>query len=135
MNIINWNDSLSVKIKSIDDQHKILIDMINSFYDKITKNEGKEGMLTFIDGLKKYVLLHFSTEEKYFKQFNYPAYEAHKKEHDKFIAQVNDFETRYKNGKLILSVEITNFIKDWITNHIMGIDKKYSDFLIQKGIK
>lgn len=135
MAIINWNENLSVKIHSIDIQHKKLIDLINSFYENINIGSTKDKMLELIKAMKDYTVFHFSTEEKYLKQVNFPDFKNHKMEHDKFVAKVEDFEERYKNGRLLLSLEITNFIKEWITNHIMVTDKKYSDMMINSGIK
>ena len=135
MAAINWNENLSVKIASIDKQHMKLIELINSFYENISEKSSKEKMFDLIKALKDYTVYHFSSEEKFMKQHDYPEYATHKKEHDKFFEQVMSFEERYKNGKLILTVEITNFIKEWVSNHIMNIDKKYSDYLIKKGVK
>ena len=135
MKLIEWNEKLSVKIDSIDDQHKILIDMINDFYDQIKSKAAKELISDLIKRMKKYTVVHFETEEKYFKMYNYPGLAAHKKEHDDFVNKVIDLETRYNAGKMILSIEITNFLKDWLTKHIQGTDKKYVDFLIKKGVK
>jgi hemerythrin len=135
MATINWDESLSVKIPSIDKEHKKLINLVNSFYDSLSQGSGKEKLLIVIEALKEYTIEHFSTEEMYMKHLNFPGYNSHKSEHKKFIETVLLFEERYKNGKLIISVEVTNFIKDWISNHIMGTDMKYSDFLIQRGVK
>lgn len=135
MATMNWTDELSVKVPSIDEQHKKLIHLINAFYDNIRVKTPKEQIFILIKELKEYTVFHFSTEEKYFKQYNYPGYTQHKEEHEFFIKKVLDFEDRYKNGKLILSIEITNFIKDWVSNHICQTDKKYTDFLLQRGVK
>ncbi len=135
MATINWTEELSVNILSIDEQHKKLVDLINEFYKNITNKSSKESISALINSLKEYTVFHFSTEEKYMKQYNYPGYLSHKKQHDFFVNKVLDFEERFNNGKLILTIEITNFIKDWISKHICHADKKYSDFFIQKGIK
>jgi hemerythrin len=135
MAVLIWSESLSVKITSIDLQHKKLFDLINSFYDSISQGSGKEKMTEVIKGLKDYTVIHFSNEEKYMKNLNYPGYLTHKAEHDKFVATIKDYEDRYKAGKLILSLEVTNFIKTWITSHIMGTDKKYVDFFLKNGVK
>ena len=37
MALIKWTTELSVNISSIDEQHKILINMINEFYEKISE--------------------------------------------------------------------------------------------------
>jgi hemerythrin len=135
MAILNWNESLSVKISSIDQQHKKLFDLINEFYDSMSQGSSKEKLMGVIKGLKDYTVVHFSNEEKIMKTINYSEFSNHKAEHDKFVATILDYEERYKSGKLILSLEVTNFIKNWITSHIMGTDKKYSDFFIKNGIK
>lgn len=135
MAAIEWNDSLSVRILSIDNQHKRLIDLINNFYKNIQEQTSKEKMSDLIRSLKEYTIIHFSTEEKYMKKFGFPDYEMHKAEHEKFVDRVHSFEERYKTGKLLLTVEVTNFIKDWVSNHIMQTDKKYSEFFIQHGVR
>ncbi len=134
MAAINWNDSMSVKIGSIDDQHKKLIEMINDFYDNISKRSNDELILKLVGGMKTYTAMHFTTEEKYMKLYKYPNYEQHKKEHEDFIAKVNALEEKIKKGKTIVSFEITNFIKDWIKKHIQDTDKQYSDFFLKHGV-
>ncbi len=135
MATIKWTEELSVNIPSIDEQHKKLVDLINDFYKNIATQSSKEIIFELIKALKEYTVFHFSTEEKYMKQYNYPAYLKHKQEHDYFVNKVIDFEDRYKKGKLILTLEITNFIKKWVSNHICNTDKMYSAFLLQKGVK
>lgn len=135
MTTIIWTEALSVKIGSIDEQHKKLIDLINDFYNNIITHSAQEMMSDVIKALKDYTLYHFTAEENYMRQYGYTGFPGHKKEHDYFVAKVKDFEDRYNNGKLLISIEVTNFIKDWITNHIMRTDKLYSNFLIQKGVK
>ncbi len=135
MKLIEWDENLSVKIDSIDEQHKVLVDMINDFYEKIRTKAANELISELIKKMKNYTVVHFTTEERYFKQYNYPDFEAHKKEHQDFVDKVVDLEKRFNSGKVILSFEITNFLKEWLINHIQGTDMKYTNFLIQKGVK
>ncbi len=135
MALFTWNETLSVNINSIDEQHKKLIDMINDFYDNIASRSNKDNISTLLSSMKQYTLEHFTREENYMKKFNYPDYESHKKEHDVFIAKVNDLEEKFTSGKLVLSLEVTVFLRDWLKKHIMGTDKKYSDFFIKNGVK
>jgi hemerythrin len=135
MAFLFWEDELSVSIKSIDDQHKRLIVLINQFYENIKTSSNKELISNLISGMKNYTVFHFKTEEKFLKQFNYPNFEEHKKEHEKFLEKVNALEERFRAGKLILSFEITDFLKKWIRNHIMETDSQYSAFLKNKGVK
>jgi hemerythrin len=135
MAFLNWNESLSVKIVSIDDQHKKLIELINKFYDQVNHRTNDENISILIKGMKEYTQMHFNTEEQYMKKFSYPDYLTHKKEHDLFISKVADVDEKFNKGKVVLSFEITSFLKDWIKNHIQGSDKKYTDFFIKNGVK
>ena len=65
----------------------------------------------------------------------YPAYKPHKSEHELFVKTVNELQQKLDDGKLVVTLEITNFIKDWIKNHIMGTNKKYSGFFLSHGVK
>lgn len=135
MSALSWNNSMSVKISSIDNQHQKLIQLVNEFYENISIGSNNELVSKLLKGMKEYALVHFSKEEQYLIEYKYPFYEEHKKEHNYFIGKVNDLENRFNRGKIILSFEITSFLKDWIKKHISEEDKKYSDFLVKSGIR
>ncbi len=134
MGIIKWEDKMSVKVKEIDEQHKKLVNMINELHEAMLERKSKEALGKIIDGLIEYTDIHFKTEEKYFDKFGYPEADAHKKEHRDFVKKVVDFKKGYDEGKLLLSLDVMNFLKDWLVNHIMGSDQKYSDFFNQHGL-
>ena len=135
MALIEVNGSLQTKIASIDNEHIMLIGMINDFYENIKKKTNKELISGLLKKMRNYAEFHFATEEKYFRQFNYPDYESHKKEHDSFVEKVAELESKFNEGKVILSYEITSFLRDWLVNHIKGTDMKYVEFLVAQGVK
>jgi len=120
-----WTEDLSVNDLSIDNEHKHLFDLIDNFYKSIKDNSPKERLEELILGLVDYTKTHFANEEAYMQKMNYPDLEAHKRLHDAFIDKVHNYYERLKGGKLILSIEVTNFLKDWLTNHIKGTDQQY----------
>ena len=103
MAFLNWTDSLSVKINSIDEQHKKLIGLINSFYEQVSHRTNDENISILIKGMREYTQMHFNYEERYMRQFNYPDYIIHKKEHDMFISKVAAVEEKVNKGTVILS--------------------------------
>lgn len=135
MAAIYWTDSLSVKIDSIDSEHKTLIDMINEFYENINKKSNNENILSLIKGLKNYSIQHFGREEMLMRQYSYPHFEDHKKQHNDFILKVISIEEKVKKGTIIISFEITNFLRDWLKHHIQDTDKKYTEFFLTHGLK
>ncbi len=133
--MILWNDSLSVNVAEIDGQHQRLVKMINELNDAMRAGKSKEVLGNIVTGLTTYVGTHFATEEKYFAQFKYPETDAHRKEHHDFTAQAGDFARKFQKGELGLSIEVMDFLSDWLTKHIKGTDKKYSAFFNANGLK
>ena len=134
MAFIDWTDELSVNIKTIDDQHKELIKMINELSEAMKVGKGKDVMGKVLAKLLDYTKMHFGTEERFFETHKYPGYISHKAEHDKLTKQVMDLKTRFDSGQSVITVEVMSFLKDWLQKHIIGTDKKYSTFLIGKGV-
>ena len=135
MALITWNDTLSVKVAEIDRQHQKLISMINELNDAMRQGKGKDVLGEIIKSLVDYTVTHFKTEETYFDKFGYPEKDSHKKEHTDFVKKTSDFKEGFEKGKLGLSIELMNFLSNWLQNHIKGTDKKYSQFFNEKGLK
>lgn len=135
MPIVLWDNSFSVNVREIDEQHEKLFDLINSLYDAMKKGLGKEILPKIIDELFHYVEKHFSTEEKYFDRFNYPESESHKIEHYNFLKKVSEFKKSYEEGQIGLTIDIITFLQEWLIRHIKVVDKKYSAFFNENGLK
>jgi methyl-accepting chemotaxis protein len=132
--IMRWSNSLSVGIESIDSQHKVLIDLINDLFYEMNSTNGRQAVSSAFSKLNKYTESHFAYEENLFDKHNYAEKDAHKKIHKKLVAQVVDFQTQFDSGKKDVSLELMEFLKDWLLKHIKGTDKKYSSFLQSKGV-
>ncbi len=133
MNLMQWDDSLSVNIDKIDEQHKKLLGMINEFDDNLRAGN-KRAVSSVLEGLSDYTVQHFALEEQYFDDFAYPDAGAHKKEHAYFVGKVNDIKRRYENGEMALSLELAFFLKKWLVGHIKGTDKKYINCFHDHGL-
>lgn len=135
MALIQWDGSFSVKVAEIDQQHQKLMSMINELNDAMRQGKGKDVLGKIVNGLFSYTVTHFSMEEKYFDRFGYPETDSHKKEHVAFVKKVSEFKDGVEKGKLGLSIEVMNFLSDWLKNHIKLTDMKYSQFFNEKGLK
>lgn len=134
MALIQWSSRLSVNVKIIDTQHEKLVKLINDLNDAMAAGKGKDVVGKIISELVDYTVYHFSTEEKYFEQFGYPEITQHKSEHKKFTDEASHFKQEFDAGRIGLSVKVMSFLSDWLTNHIMGTDKKYSSFFNSHGL-
>jgi hemerythrin len=134
MPLITWDDSYSVGVKTIDDQHKKLFDHLNNLFLSIKNKESKEHFKKIIMDLADYVDYHFSFEEEKFKEFNYENTESHIKNHHVYIEKIKEFEEKIKNDQLTTPYEMMDFLENWIFGHITIEDKKYSDCFLKNGL-
>ena len=135
MAVMKWDDSMSVGIYELDHQHMVLIDLINQLNDAMSIGKGKDVLGGIFTKLLRYTQYHFTAEEKFFEQCAYPDAQSHIQAHIKLTKKVNELKNAFDGGKTILSLDTMNFLKDWVGNHIMIVDKKYGPFLNSKGIK
>lgn len=132
---MEWSDNLSVGIPSIDSQHKVLISMINDLSAAMEKGKSKDALEAIFDGIVKYTGTHFANEMKLFETHGYPETVAHRQEHDALVKQALELQAKFKSGNVTLGITTQTFLTEWLKKHIMGTDKKYSQFLIAKGVK
>lgn len=125
MKLIEWQDSYSVGINIIDEQHKKLFAWINDLYTAIDAKKDEEALDNILGHLLDYVKFHFSTEEKYFEEFDYFNKAEHKDEHREYTEKINNFIEERRNNKSFLSFEVLDFLEDWIISHVLVSDKKY----------
>lgn len=133
--MISWDSDLSVNVEEIDIQHKELIKMLNELNDAMKVGKSKEMIGNILERMVSYMHNHFALEEKYFDQFGFPESTSHKLEHENFTVKVSEFMKRYSSGQLALSIDVMNFLIDWLVNHIKGTDKRYSRFFNEHGLR
>jgi hemerythrin-like metal-binding protein len=134
MAYVEWNEKYSVKVQSIDEQHKKLFEMINGFYIALKDTAPEAALQALLDSLLEYTVFHFKHEEGLMQRCAYPGLEAQQAAHVAFTQKVGDVLSRHKDGRLVLSVEITGFLKSWLTEHILQSDSKYVPALIAGGV-
>ena len=134
MPLLIWNENYSVKISQIDTQHKKLVKLINELHDSMKAGKSKEVLGKILDELISYTGYHFKTEEDLFEKYGYPEKGTHKRQHGDLVDQVLKFKTNFESGVSVVSIDLMNFLRDWLTQHIAGSDKKYTAFLNSKGV-
>jgi hemerythrin len=135
MALIEWNDSLKVGIGTIDREHKELVKLTNDLNDAMKSGKAKMVLSDIIGSLAKYTITHFADEEQYFDRFGYPEKAAHKRQHADFVGKVAGFQKELEDGKIALSIEVVNFLAQWLKNHICGDDRAYVPFLVEHGLR
>lgn len=137
MPLLTWDDAFLVGVKEIDDQHRRLLEMINTFHDMHAESKARHVLAKAIFDMNTYARNHFETEEKYMDLYRpeYPGYEAHKEEHRKFFSKALDFLVAFGEGReKEIPRELLDYLADWFVRHTAGTDRELAALLKNKGM-
>ncbi len=135
MAIITWGPQYALDVKFVDEEHQKLVGYLNQLYDAMRAGQSKEQLGPILLGLVDYAKTHFADEEKYMQEFHYPEFLQHKQQHKMFMEKVDAFKKEFEAGSASISIDLLNFLKDWLVTHIQGTDKKYVQCFHQHGLQ
>ena len=124
--IFPWRAAYSVGIPEIDKQHQGLIRLINNLQEAMMAGNGKAALGAILDELIRYTQSHFSYEEAMLQKRGYAGLAAHQQAHRELTRQVIELRQQQKAGKLAVSMEVMQFLKNWLSNHILDRDQAYA---------
>lgn len=129
VSLVRWTDAFSVGNVHIDEQHAILIDTINQLASaESLHNHHCVSMI--IDELVSYASFHFDYEERLMESGDYPYLEEHRIVHQAFVKWVSDLRDDYLTyGRRPLGESVLNYLRDWLSHHILGEDQRYRPFI------
>lgn len=123
---IVWDESFSVKVAEIDEQHRHWIEIINKLHDSIMSKE-VGGRLTgrILAEMRDYASFHFTFEEDYLRQIAFPGLSKHRHEHQFFLKTIEEKLQAERRGELVLNTEVMSLLTGWLRNHILSEDREY----------
>jgi len=127
--IMEWSRKYHTGITEIDVQHEKLFSMYNDLVHALFRGESMERLGSILDRLLKYVVVHFTAEEKYMERYGYPELEEHRAIHRSLMEKTYQLHKDFEAGRPVLTEDLLVFLKEWITEHILKTDLKYKDFL------
>ncbi len=132
--MITWSRSFSVGVSQMDSEHQRLVDIINNLYAAMRSGRSKDAIGSILNELVDYTKTHFSHEERLMKESGFSGYDEQKRAHEELLSQALEIQGKYRTGTAI-GQEVMTFLKNWLVNHIQGMDKKYGPVMNKKGIK
>jgi hemerythrin-like metal-binding protein len=133
--LMTWNDRYSVGVGAMDQQHIALFGILNDLYDAMKKGQAQTVTGPLLRKLAEYTRSHFASEESMMTATGYPGLTAHRTKHLDLMKQVEAFRARFERGDITLSVDLFNFLRDWLTTHIQKEDKEYGPWLCGHGVR
>lgn len=133
MSVIIWKNEYSVGNAELDQGHKKLMSMINQLHLAMLEDRGKKIVNTIISDMLEYTQDHMTLEERYMRQSGYLGLLQHHREHAEFLAKAIDLKQRSEEGGFVLSIEVIQYLSEWLNKHILETDMKYIPAFKEKG--
>lgn len=74
--LFTWSDDFSVHVQEVDEQHKVLVGLLNELHVAIIEHHGKTTSRDILDRLAEYTRTHFLLEESLMRLTHYPGFKS-----------------------------------------------------------
>ena len=127
MTFMTWNDDLLTGIEVVDQQHRGLVDLVNTAAPILALETAvkPEILKPLFDQLFNYAAVHFKTEEDLMAASGVDArvLEHHHATHAQFVEQVGSMVAHYSHGGGVSGEQLLSFLAGWLVFHILGEDQ------------
>jgi hemerythrin-like metal-binding protein len=118
-----WDPKLKVGSDTIDNQHKVLFDLIKDLNNAIKVGASIRIVDVLLGVLLDYAFKHFQTEEEFFVK--HAEYRRHCLEHYTLIKKLNAFIVDFRNNRKIGDRTPSDFLERWLLEHIEHYDRPF----------
>lgn len=132
--LFSWSDSYSIGIQEVDEQHQVLVSLLNQLHEAIREHHGKATSREILDRLAEYTRTHFLLEESLQRLTHYPGFEIHKQQHEDLIKQVQELQFKLDHENATITFELLHFLKNWLTQHINDSDRRFGAHFRNSGL-
>jgi len=123
---ISWQPEYSVHIDAIDRQHQALVALIRQLQEAMAEGRGRTFQDKLIEQLVIYTNEHFRFEEGFMGENGYDSLGEHIEQHRLLKSQVSELQRRIHDGEAVSNPSLILFLRNWLTEHIMQHDQKFS---------
>lgn len=124
MQSYKWSEQLSVGIEEIDNQHKMLVELLGELQQKLLSKLDDAEILSVLRRLQNYAKEHFALEESLMEpvEKQLPNYALHISEHRNFEDTVHGLMYRFVQEGHDVAWQMFIFLGDWLVRHIQQTD-------------
>jgi hemerythrin len=112
----------------MDEQHRKWFGILNRLHDAMLNGKGRDVQQSVMAEMVAYTRTHFLQEELLLKTKGFPRFAEHREKHTSFTKQVQALEAKMLGGSALLTIDVMNFLKNWLKDHILAEDARYGTF-------
>ena len=132
MNVLTWNDTFSVGVRRLDDEHRKLFGLLMALEASIRQSRQPETPARLLVMLEEATRAHFAEEEALMRAAKYSGLALHSASHVCLIEELETFGARHGRGEQPLNQHALNFLGNWLVDHIQTDDLRLGDWLRER---
>lgn len=134
MPLLLWSNQFITDIRAIDQDHRMLVDIVNTLFDDMQADEACTACARNLDALIRYTQEHFKREEKFMEAGGYPHLASHMRQHERLTQSIHRLRAAYRaDPEALRAADVWVFLRRWLGDHIVKSDMDYVPYL--KGDK
>lgn len=124
MELINWSSKYATGIPGIDNEHRELIESINTFYSKLTQDSDKSELISILNDIYGTIHAHFMLEERLMKKHGYDEYEEHRDDHARLLDDIREITIDIEETSDLDEQQLKKKLSDWFLIHFKTHDSR-----------
>jgi len=133
--MFTWSHEYSVGNDLIDREHQKLFEMADRLHQAMLSGGGNLVLRGLFDDLADYTRTHFAHEEALMQHYSYPQLPTHAEIHRQLMARVAELQEDLKAGKLTVTMNTMQFLRDWLSHHIGRTDRLVAEHVRTCGLQ
>ena len=110
-----------------DAQHQVLFEILD-----LVKQPGADPRV--LEKLRDYTENHFTLEEKYMEELDFPGRREHIESHDRFRTEIDQLLGSGDTDPVFMDL-VATFLTEWLKRHVFGVDKELEEFILKADAK
>ncbi|GFK92936.1 Bacteriohemerythrin [Fundidesulfovibrio magnetotacticus] len=121
----DWTPGLAMGDPDIDEQHRMLFQMIRELDARMAGGEHRQAVLDALQGMLAYAATHFEDEEVLMEDAGWEGLARHEGLHAEFLWRAGGYESRVREDSATASREVLDYLLRWLVEHIHVEDRSF----------
>ena len=132
LRFVEWNETATIGVELIDNQHRRLVELINALGDDLKAIRSRDELQATLARLVDYTQVHFATEERLLELHAGGQLERHRRSHRRLLEDLTSLAAGVDEQSMALTMR---YLQDWLFLHIEGADRPLGEALNAQGIR
>jgi len=119
----------------MDDQHSILIDVLNELQRALVTGAHREQVNEVLDRLVGFTRMHFASEESLMEKLQFPGTMLHRTEHQRVTERILTETRKLRSGEAVEVAQLLEFLRHCYSQQIEGPDQEYGVWMNEHGVQ